>query len=279
MERVCGPESRLGGLVTKHLKRMAAVALQAALPARCYQCASLYQHRVKCGKQEPIFEQLFDPFLCPTCRSDFQAIHSPLCQCCGIPFTGGQGPDHLCGGCEKEPPCFQSARSTGAYQGALRAMIHLLKYRAHAQVAQPLGRLLWATFRQYWPTEAIDMIVPVPLHPRRLRERGFNQALLLLREWPKLALEQGLKRNRAHLAPDLLQRCRPTDPQTGLHRSQRISNLARAFVLAGDNDVRGMSVLLVDDVLTTGATADQCARVLLSAGARAVHVLTLARVV
>jgi ComF family protein len=269
----------LSQFLTKHLKCIAEIALQAALPARCYQCSSLYQQRTSCGPQETTFEQLFDAFLCPVCRSDFRPIESPLCLRCGVPFTGGQGPDHLCGSCEKEPPCFHAARSTGAYQGALRSMIHLLKYRAHAQVAQPLGQLLWGTFRQYWSPEEIDVIVPVPLHPRRLRERGFNQASLLIREWPKLASSQGLKWSRAYLAADLLQRCRQTCPQTGLDRLQRISNLARAFGISGHGDVRGLSVLLIDDVLTTGATADQCARVLLSAGANAVHVLTLARAV
>lgn len=158
-------------------------------------------------------------------------------------------------------------------------MIHWLKYRGHVQVAQSLGRLLWETFQQNWGPEEIDVIVPVPLHARRLRERGFNQAFQLVRKWPVLAARQGLKWSADRIAPELLRRCRPTDSQTGLDRPQRRSNLERAIALSGNARVHGLNVLLIDDVLTTGTTADQCAGVLLSAGARTVHVLTLARTI
>ena len=115
-------------------------------------------------------------------------------------------------------------------------MIQLLKYRAHALVAVPLGRLLWETYRQFWLPAEIDVIVPVPLHSSCLRERGFNQAALLLREWS--TREQDGGESLPELAFDLMIRSRPTNPQTGLDRLRRISNLRGAFTISRGAAVR-----------------------------------------
>ncbi len=279
MNRTGKPRNARTRMISRSLKRLGAALFQATLPVRCFQCDRLYDPGARMNPDVADLGRGFAGCLCPVCRSDFRPIQSPLCPRCGIPFAGRYGTDHLCGACEKEPPHFEKARSTGAYQGALRCLIHWLKYRTHVQVAQPLGGLLWETFLRHWRPEEIDLIVPVPLHRGRLRERGFNQAHQLIRKWPALAARTGFDRIAQRLGPELLRRCRPTIPQTGLDRTQRKTNLAQAIAVADGVRLAGQNVLLVDDVLTTGTTADQCAAVLLSAGARAVHVLTLARTV
>lgn len=140
-----------------------------------------------------------------------------------------------------------------------------------------MSRLLWQTLLRNWDIDAIDCIIPVPLHSRRMRARGFNQAELLVRQWPGLAGRQGISLDKRKLLTGALLRCRPTSPQTGLARGQRAVNLRGAFKLKDSAVVQGRRVLLVDDVLTSGATADACTRELKRAKPASVDVLTLAR--
>jgi ComF family protein len=157
----------------------------------------------------------------------------------------------------------------GIYDRSLKVAIHTLKFREHSAIAKPLGGLLLQAFSRYWSAEGIDMIAPVPLHRRRFKSRGFNQAYLLTRRW---TLPE-----RTTLVKDLLVRTRNTASQTGLNRKQRKTNIQHAFAVKRPGQSDGMRILLVDDVLTTGETAEACARVLLHDGARKVDVLTLAR--
>ncbi len=171
------------------------------------------------------------------------------------------------------------ARSAGIYSHAFKALICQYKYQYRSELAVPLSRLLWQTLHLHWDPGEFDCIIPVPLHPRRLRERGFNQADLLIRQWPELARAQGIALDRDTLRNRVLVRCRYTTPQTGLDHDQRISNLQRAFTLSAPGALEGCRVLLVDDVLTTGATANACARIVKKAKAASVKVLTLARAI
>ncbi len=202
---------------------------------------------------------------------------TPMCLRCGLPFESSHAIDHLCGDCMSQPPSYAEARAAGIYQGALRSTIHQLKYKGRERLARPLGRLLWATLCKYWAAEQFDKVIPVPLHPTRLRKRGFNQAQALIREWPRLAMRDRLRPPEEWIAPRLLVRHRPTEPQTGLKRDRRMENLRSAFRVTGKQRIRNRSILIVDDVLTTGTTADACAQTLLNAGAKDVRVLTLAR--
>ncbi len=161
----------------------------------------------------------------------------------------------------------------GLYEDPLRVAIQALKYEGRRQVAGPLGRLLAATYQQQMQRNApaqFDTLLPVPLHPRRQAERGYNQAALLAR---RLAREAGLS-----LREDVLRRSRQTPPQVGLDRARRRANVAGAFTCPpGHPALAGKTLLLVDDVCTTGATLAACAEALRAAGARDVWALTLAR--
>jgi ComF family protein len=270
-------------------QRLAAIGSEAFFPAICCGCGCLFklptrtkQRMLDQWPSEASFQQWMDHYLCGPCAEQFRAVRSPLCVQCGQPFESSHGPDHTCGRCSARPFRFSAARATGLYEGSLRTVIHQLKYQGRDTLAKPLGRLLWQTLRHHWDPAQIDRVVPVPLHPGRLRQRGFNQACALVHEWPRLAERQAVKVASDWIDPMILRRLRPTLPQTGLPREQRVTNLSRAFAVEvhrGSHPLQDQRVLLVDDVMTTGTTADACAQTLLAAGAAEVRALTLARAV
>ncbi|MBI2818934.1 MAG: ComF family protein [Acidobacteria bacterium] len=174
----------------------------------------------------------------------------------------------LCGYCRHGVFGFERARSFGAYDGALREILQQYKYQGYRPLARPLGDRLAQTFKRLHDGP-LDLILPVPLHRRRERERGFNQAGLLAERVGKLS---GIR-----LGGKDCVRARDTPPQAGLRAAERRKNVKGAFAVPHPERVRGRRILLVDDVLTTGATADACARALMAAGAKGVWVLTLAR--
>jgi ComF family protein len=211
------------------------------------------------------------PF-CGACWAALPLLPPPGCRVCGRALPGLAG-DLACDACRREPPPFAYARAVAAYRGGMREAIHALKYRGRTAVAAPLAELMAEAGRPLLPEGAapgLDALVPVPLHPGRLAERGFNQAELLAvacaRRWERPLLRRALVRVRA------------TRPQTDLDAADRRRNVAGAFAVARPREVAGRRLLLVDDVLTTGATARAAARALGQAGAAEVGVLTLARV-
>lgn len=208
---------------------------------------------------------------CQACGEGFAPIVQPYCSQCGLPFISKEGPGHTCSECLVEERFFEKARAFGIYNATLLKAIHQFKYGKKLSLARPLAGLLRHTFYQFWATEDIDLIVPVPLHIARLRQRGFNQAYLLITRWAK---QEGFLCDGVSLW-----RRRRTEPQTGLSRKDRRKNMARAFAVRRPEVVREKRVLLVDDVFTTGATVNACACVLMDAGAARVDVLTLARAV
>ena len=151
------------------------------------------------------------------------------------------------------------------------ALVHRLKYDGKIQLKGPLGILLLSAYFRYWKRDDIDLIIPVPLHVKRFRKRGFNQSYLLVREWAKM------KFLTPPVARDVLVRKRWTDSQTGLGRKHRIANIKDAFSISDPSKIIGRKILLVDDVYTTGATVNESSKVLRGAGAEQVDVLTLAR--
>ena len=215
------------------------------------------------------------PEFCLHCRTRIATPVSPLCPTCGVPFRTRNDADHPCAHCLRHPPHFGCARACTIYDAAdnsghpLKAVLQQYKYNRDVWLAGPLGALLLE--RTPLAVHTYDIMVPVPLHVQRLRWRGFNQAQLLARP---LAHAAGIL-----LDPYSLERVRPTRPQVELDERERRHNVAGAFRVAQPKAVAGCRILLVDDVYTTGATVDECSRVLLRAGARSVDVLALARAV
>jgi ComF family protein len=203
-----------------------------------------------------------------------------LCSVCGerlvspLAFRDAQD-EPRCGLCRRLDQPFARAAAYGSYETGLRDLIHMLKYQHVRPAAGVLGRMLAevvANLEAGWG-DACLLVVPVPLFPAKLRQRGFNQAELIARAGLKLSPS----RDRHLLCGNLLERTRDTQSQTGLTPHQRRANLRGAFHVNDREQVSGREVLLVDDVFTTGATASECARVLRRAGATRVWVATVAR--
>ena len=207
------------------------------------------------------------PLFCPECQKQIAPLAPPFCTCCGRPLPAAAGSGHTCGRCLTKPPAFAKARALTLYNGPMAEAIHRFKYQG-----EQAGLATFAHFHRALVSDlaAPDMILPVPLHPERLRQRGFNQALHLAQAFfPKA---------ERRLDPGVLVRLRHTHTQTGMNGTERRRNLKNAFGLTIPERVAGRSILLVDDVYTTGSTVNECAKVLRRAGAARVEVLTLARV-
>jgi ComF family protein len=261
------------------LKPISNAFKEALFPTRCRLCNTFYKSDTK-GKNSPMdtnFGALMGPFLCPVCAEKFLPVESPICALCGSQFSTTAGDDHLCGSCITHPKKFTKARSVGIYDQSLLGIIHCLKYKGQVELALPLGRLLLETYQKQWSSKEIDLVLPVPLHSRRIRARRFNQSYLLIRQWPKwLACVQD-RPNAVSVSRDILVRHRHTPPQTKLGRKHRMKNVRHAFSVKKKSSIQQLRILLIDDVYTTGATANACAEVLLKAGAKQVDILTLAR--
>jgi ComF family protein len=200
-----------------------------------------------------------------------------LCTVCGAPFPSREGRDHVCGGCIERPRNFRRARAAAAVTPAIRTLVHGLKYKGKIQLARPLGALMAVAFQRFWAVDGVDALLPVPLHPAQLRRRGFNQAFQLVRGWRSWCGLHSPERATLPVLEKVLERHRRTESQTGLDRADRMRNVRGAFRLIDAALVKGLRVLVVDDVYTTGATVDECAAVLLRGGAAEVDVITLAR--
>ncbi len=221
-----------------------------------------------CGARLPIES---DHRVCAACIASIDRILPPFCSICGEPLRSA-GSGDLCIRCRSAPRRFRIARSIARYDsssetGALGAIIRHHKYGLDQSLARALAECIGRTL----PFERghHDLVAPVPLHRTRLRWRGFNQAALLGMEVAR--------RLEIECDTTCLERVRATPPQTARDHNSRRRNVRRAFRVAHPDKIRGRSVLLVDDVMTTGATADECADVMLAAGAVAVDVFTLAR--
>lgn len=213
-----------------------------------------------------------DPTWCRACFGGLTFVAPPLCPCCGRPYFCAEGmPEHLCGECLKDRFCFDAARSAAIYQGAVRRGILQLKFGGKLYWAPALGRLTTLHAETRRMLERADVIVPVPMHLRRVRRRGFNQAVLLARFAGRSC--------RRPVAVDALTRARFTKPQTRLSRDDRLRNVRGAFTVGRPEVVSGKAVVLLDDVFTTGTTLSECADALKDAGAAWVGAVTVARVV
>lgn len=208
----------------------------------------------------PVLERQWGP-VCPSCWLKMKLPPAPYCPQCGLPESPAENIAGLCGSCRLQEHAFDFARSAYIFNDPLREVIHHFKYADRVSLARPLGKVL----RECIDREGFQgtVVIPVPLHRRRERQRGFNQAELLARTLGRRVDNRILRRRKN------------TPSQTGLSRSQRILNLAGAFEVCGPV---AECVMVVDDVFTTGSTLHEISKTLKRAGAERVEVLTVARV-
>ena len=234
----------------------ALAALDLVFPSFCPSCRS----PLGAGRRDP---------LCGPCFTGIVRIVPPLCDRCGLPLPPQRSAAHaICFRCLAAAPAYDYARGGGIYAGALRDALHALKFHGKRAVAKPLAELMLEQRTANFGSD-VDALVPVPLARRRLAERGYNQAELIA-ERLAAALRVPLRRR-------WLVRVRETSPQSDLTAAQRRANVEGAFVATGS--AAGQHIVMIDDIFTTGATANACARALRAAGASRIGVATVARVV
>ncbi len=209
--------------------------------------------------------------LCQGCIDEFKKIDSPFCSICGRPFEDASYDNHHCQDCLIKPPTFDRLMAPYLFDGKLKDAIYELKYAFKTFVADSLGPLLADFCLGILGGNREFLVMPVPLHTKRLRQRGFNQSLLLARY-----VADALHAELAYLS---LVRIKFTQPQTGLKKKERRKNVSKAFEVKSSDSIKGRNILLVDDVATTGSTLNECARVLKKAGCREVFAVVLARAV
>ena len=207
--------------------------------------------------------------LCAACRKQAPVIAAPFCQTCSEPFSGQIEGAFSCPNCRERHFLFHCAVARRHGRGVVRELIHRFKYNRKVHLRHVLGDWLEETLADpRLQTPPCDALVPVPLHPARQRERGFNQARILA---------EGLAQRSGIPLSDCMQRTRYTTTQTVFDREERMENLRGAFRMRQHHSVRNLHLLLVDDLFTTGSTVNECASVLMEAGAASVRVATVAR--
>jgi ComF family protein len=228
-------------------------------PETCFICSTPVARRQDCG-------------ICAACWNKAVAlrIEPPRCSCCGLPLNNfDKGAEYLCGKCLMNLPPYSGARSFGYYTAELSRLVQALKFHGRRNLVGLLAPLLASAFYESWSREDFDLIIPVPLHSKRKRERGYNQSELLARA---LAAQIAMP-----FSGKALIRFRSTLPQVGLSDSQRFENVRKAFSCIDPLQIKNKRVLLIDDVMTTGATASSAAQTLIDGGCFRVSVLTIAR--
>lgn len=225
-------------------------------PEVCYFCGSLNDTK--------------GSVICSKCRSSIRSILMPFCEICGLPLSKF---DHcsdelFCGSCISRAPAYDRARYGVYYENDIRSAITKFKFHASLFNVRPIAECLIEAFNRHYADESIDVILPIPVHRKRLIERGFNQVITLSQ---KLSNATGIPIERTSLI-----KRKHTKPQVGLPRSKRILNLKNAFMVSKPEKISGKRVLIIDDVSTTGATVSEAAKAVRKAGAAYIAVLVLA---
>lgn len=231
------------------MSRVLKKILSILFPENCRLCGSITSEKI---------------YLCPSCTSRITFISEPHCTVCGSPFQGHTH-SHSCARCLKKAPEFNWHRSSTVYSDQVARLVHGLKYGAKLDVLNLFGDWL---MMHHEIVQGSDFLIPVPLSPDRLRKRTYNQSLEIARNLSRRTgvpvLVQGLQKNKI------------TSTQTTLKRSERLANLKGAFTWAGNQNLEGKKVILIDDICTTGSTLSECARTLQLQNPREVGALTIA---
>jgi competence protein ComFC len=224
-------------------------------------CCLACKNKIEPAKEENL--------VCAACWEKIEKNIPPFCVSCGRRLDKKGMAKNICSGCLKVKFYFDRAFSPCLYTGTIKKLIHEFKYAGKDYLGKPLGELMNKFIKDYrLPVEYLDFIIPVPLHKSRMREREFNQAQVLS--------EQVASEFNKKMLPDVLVRNRPTRTQTELTFEERRKNVERNFTVKHAECIRGANLLLIDDVLTTGATSSEAAKTLKDSGARVIFVMTLA---
>ena len=234
----------------------------------------LYPNR--CG----VCHRFCDDAICQDCKNKWSLIAPPYCLWCGRPFEPRAKASPLCGMCLQGRYKFDYARSVVIYEGVGRETVHAFKFNRKPRLAQPIGELMAEAMKRFLdgdngllpsPWQLPSMLLPVPLHPKTQRHRGYNQAALLAEVVGQIL--------DIPVETKILAQTQPMKPQATLVEKERWENVKGAFEVTKPELVRGQIVVVVDDVMTTGATLNECAKALKGAGARQVYCLTFARTI
>ncbi|MDF2616214.1 MAG: phosphoribosyltransferase [Sedimentibacter sp.] len=228
----------------------------------------LYPEKNTCFFCETHDEEINDRYICQDCKRTMKKIVPPICIKCSKPIDMN-APDELCSDCRKNDHSFEMSRSVYAYEGSVKKGIYMFKYYNKPYFYRFFGKCLVDCMKNN-EYNKFDMVVPVPLHRSKLRIRGYNQSSLLAKY---------ISRNTDIPYGDVLKRIKKTPKQSQMTKEERRKNLKEAFDVKGSKieSLTGKTVLLVDDVYTTGSTADECSKTLLKNGASKIYVMTIAR--
>ena len=206
--------------------------------------------------------------LCTQCLNSIEPIYAPICNICGRPFISKEQDSHVCGDCILRAPIYVLKRSPFVYKGAIKELIISFKYFYNFL---SFSALIEVFNRLEFDLDILDsdVVIPVPLHLKRLRQRGFNQATLIAKKIFK----------DIPISFDSLLRIKDTPHQMGLKKQERLKNISGAFKVVRKKDIESKRVLLVDDVVTTGATINECSKELLNSGAKEVKIFSLAQAI
>jgi ComF family protein len=261
----------VNSLVSTTFKKSIRFFEQLLYPLKCLKCGAYID-------PDMVVTKTLETCFCDECmESGFHPIDSPFCTKCGVKFHNSFDENHICEACLKTPLKIGRARAAAEYTGIIKDAIPAFKYNSKLSLAKVFEQLLFETFIKHYAKQKIDIIMPIPLHKKKLKERGFNQAFFLIRNFKKLYAQNFKKSCLIKIDISSLVRIKRTQPQTGFDIQQRKKNLANAFKVVNENAIKNKNILLIDDVLTTGTTCNEAAQKLLKHGAKKVDALVLAR--
>ncbi len=268
------------------INQIRAAALNFLFPSKCILCSAFINSEDNrydiLTKPIPdsknlvnLFEKIIKLYVCKDCIEELKPVRPPICPVCGEMFQSMADDNHLCKRCIKTDRNFTKARAGGVYTGILKSLIHQLKYGEKITAAKPLSVFLFYSYLKFFKEKDFDYITPLPLHIKKAKKRGFNQSYFLVKYWGKIAKNFKIKIPEIRL--NIIEKQKNTPSQAGLSANKREKNIKNSFAVKDANKVCGKSFLIIDDVVTTGATVEECAKVLKRAGAVRVEVLSLAR--